>query len=101
MATETRRVWRAAALAAALLTAGCGEHEEPPPFGRHPIKLDAVPAPVIGAARKALPEISFEEAWENPDRNGKVVSYEVRGRARNGKIREVRVGTDGKVLETE
>ena len=41
-------------------------------------------------------------AWKNLDRETKALhSYEVRGRAANGKVREVRVSTDGKVLEME
>jgi hypothetical protein len=106
MATENRRAgrvrraWYAPALAAALLGAGCGERDEPP-FGRHKVELQAVPEPVMKAAHKELPQITFEDAWENLDPARKVVSYEIRGRAKNGKIREVRVSTTGKVLELE
>ena len=56
---------------------------------------------LLGAAKKALPEIKFEEAWQNLDRDGKLTSYEVRGRASSGKIREVRVSTSGEILESQ
>ena len=60
-----------------------------------------MPEAVLGSARRELPGVKFEEAWKNLDRAGVVQSFEVRGRTDNGKIREVRVALDGKVLETE
>jgi hypothetical protein len=35
------------------------------------------------------------------DKDGKVQSYEVRGRNENGKVREVRVSESGQILEME
>src|SRR4051812_33160591 len=96
-----RRAGFAPCLLLALLAAACGEREEPPPYGRQTITISEVPAPVLGAARRELPQIQFNEAWKNLDRTGKVTSYEVRGRAPNGKIREVRVSLTGQILEME
>jgi hypothetical protein len=89
------------ALALALpIAAGC-EDEGPPPAGRRKVAVKDLPATILGAAKKELPGINFEEAWENLDRDRKLQSYEIKGRAKNGKIREVRVGLDGKILESE
>jgi hypothetical protein len=83
-----------------MLASGCGEHDEPA-FGRHKVELAEVPESVMKSAQKELPQIKFEDAWQNLDSSRKVLSYEIRGRARSGKIREVRVSTEGKVLELE
>ena len=66
------------------------------------LDLDKVP-PVVGkAARKTLPGVTLSDAFENVDAEGKLHSYEIRGRIpKTGKIREVRVGLDGKILEEE
>ena len=61
-----------------------------------------LPGDVHAAAKKALPQIAFEDAWKNLDREGKLHSYEIRGRAAaDGKIREVRVSPAGAILEME
>jgi hypothetical protein len=83
------------------MAAGCGEDEGPPPVSRQRIEIKDLPETVSGAAKKALPGITFTEAWGNLDRDRKVQSYEIKGRAANGKISEARVALDGKVLEVE
>lgn len=89
-------------LATALVApSGCGEVEEKEGFSRKPVTVDALPAPVGDAAKKALPGIKFDDAWQNLDRQGNLLSYEVKGRAANGKIREVRVSPSGEILEME
>jgi hypothetical protein len=60
-----------------------------------------LPAPVMKAAQRQLPTVQFEDAWRNLDPKGKLLSYEVRGRGLNGKIREVRVSLTGEILEME
>ena len=95
---------RVAALLLALTAVaqvGCDSDEPPPGFGRRPVAIEALPAPVMKAAKKAIPRLDFREAWKNVDREGKVHSFEVRGRAANGKIREVRVSPEGAILEME
>ena len=87
---------------AAAVFGGCGEHDEPPGLTKQTIAFDDVPATVRDAARKAVPGVKLDEAWKNLDREGKLHSYEVRGRnPADGKIREVRVSLSGEVLETE
>ena len=81
---------------------GCGgEQERHRPYGRHAIEIAKLPKSIHAAAKKAVPRIAWEEAWEILDGAGKITSYEVRGRAPNGKIREVRVSPAGEVLESE
>ena len=104
MATERRSPRRGVRLAPwliALALAGCGERDDLPGFGRRTIKVEEVPAPAMDAAKKALPQITFNEAWKNIDPKGQLHSYEIRGTAANGKIREVRVSPTGEVLEME
>jgi hypothetical protein len=81
---------------------GCGEHDEPPGLTKQAVAYDDVPGPVRDAARKAVPGVKLDEAWKNLDREGKLNSYEIRGRnPADGKIREVRVSLTGEILETE
>jgi hypothetical protein len=91
----------AASCAAAVLV-GCGEHDEPAGLTKQAVAFDDVPGPVRDAARKAVPDVKLGEAWKNLDREGKLHSYEVRGRnPADGKIREVRVSLTGEILESE
>ena len=93
--------WPMLALAA-LLIAGCGGSDvEPGRMARRTLTLDEVPQTAVDAASKALPGITFDEAWGNVDRDGTLNSYEIRGRAANGRIGEVRVTANGEVLEVE
>lgn len=80
---------------------GCGEHDADAPFARRTTTVAELPENVSAAAKKELPDVDFSEAWKNVDRDDKLQSYEIRGRNKNGKIREVRVSLDGKILEKE
>src|SRR3954468_1553180 len=84
-----------------LASPGCGDRDEPAGFRGQAVKVDELPEAVRGAAKKAMPGVSLDEAWKNLDRAGKLESYEIRGRAANGKIREVRISLTGAVLEEE
>ena len=91
-----------AACCASAVLGGCGEHDEPPGLTKQAVAFDDVPGTVRDAARKAVPGVKLDEAWKNLDREGKLHSYEVRGRnPADGKIREVRVSLTGEVLESE
>jgi hypothetical protein len=83
--------------------AGCGDHDEPPGLTKQAVAFNDVPEPVREAARKALPPgVKLNEAWKNLDREGKLHSYEIRGKnAADGKIREARVSLTGQILELE
>lgn len=79
----------------AVLAIGCDKQIENP----DPIALDKIPAEVTAIARKELPGVDFEKAW-----TGKAdaeTAYEIRGRSKDGKVREVKISASGKVLEKE
>jgi hypothetical protein len=79
---------------------GCEERE--PKLGRTPIALDKAPAELLATAQKQLKDVKIDDVWENHVEGTKGIhSYEFRGRNAQGKIREVRVGLDGKILEEE
>ena len=81
---------------------GCGEHDLPTGITKKAVKYDEVPDNVRAAAKKAIPGVDFKEAWQNLESEGKLHSYEIRGKnATDGKIREVRVSLTGEVLEQE
>jgi len=81
---------------------GCGEHDELPDITKQAVKFDDVPEVVRAAATKAIPGVKFDEAWKNLAREGKLHSYEIRGKnAADGKTREVRVSLTGEILEME
>ncbi len=66
------------------------------------VAIGEVPEALRKAAQKQVSEVELNEAWKNLDATGNLHSYEIRGkRASDGKIREVRVAPDGKILETE
>lgn len=89
-------------LAAALaLVCGCGEREEGEKFSRRTITVKDVPAAVMEASARELPGVNFTEAWKNVEADGSLHSYEIRGRNAKGKVREVRIAADGKILEIE
>lgn len=73
--------------------AGCGERKIEK---KEPITLDQVPANVLKVAKEKLPDVKFERALRKP--NG---DYEVIGKTRSGKVREIDVKPDGTVTEIE
>jgi hypothetical protein len=76
-------------------TCGCGEAMERPV----PVAMDQVPAVVKDAAAKALPDVKFDQA-QTVTEDGKNV-YEMRGKTKTGKIREVEVTPSGEVVQIE
>ncbi|NBO93483.1 MAG: hypothetical protein EBV06_14400 [Planctomycetia bacterium] len=61
-----------------------------------PITLDEVPESVMKVARQKLPDVKFERAMRKP--NGE---YEVIGKNKSGKVREIDIAPDGTVTEIE
>ena len=89
-------------IAAVLSVSGCGEDDLPPGLAKKAVRIEEVPEALVAAARKEIPRAKLDEAWQNLDPQGKLHSYEIRGRqASDGKIREVRVSPEGKILESE
>ena len=74
-----------------LFVVGC----ESKPKGEN-VDLDKVPEPVMKVAKEKLPDVKFEQAWKTPDGN-----YEVRGKGKNGKVRDIQVKPDGEVVEVD
>jgi hypothetical protein len=84
------------------LAVGCGDADAPAGLRKKVVELKTIPAAATDAATKTLPGVTLKDAWENVDAEGKFHSYEIRGEdPKTGKIREVRVSREGKVLEVE
>lgn len=58
--------------------------------------LDQVPEPVMKTAKKEPLDVEFEQAWKTPDGN-----FEVRGKEKSGKVRDVRVKPTGETVEVD
>ena len=85
-----------------LVIGGCDDGDLPPGISKKAVSFDEVPEALRTAARKTIPGVDFKEAWQNLDGQGKLHSYEIRGKqASSGKIREVRVSPTGEILESE
>jgi prepilin-type processing-associated H-X9-DG protein len=83
----------------ALSTFGCGDDDDYAEGPKTPIPLDQVPAVVLQAAKRAAPDLSFFAAYK--DKFDGQESIEIRGKTKSGKIKEIEVSPDGKVLGTE
>ncbi len=81
-------------LALALL-AGCGEAPKSDPV----VPIDQVPANLMEIARKQLPGYTFDTVYKMTI-DGKE-AYEIRGKNKQGKVREVEISTTGEVLAIE
>jgi hypothetical protein len=75
---------------------GCGG---PPPKSDPLVPIEEVPPKVIDVARKQLPGFTFDTVYKMKIQ-GKD-AYEVRGKDRRGKVREVEVSADGEVIAVE
>jgi len=73
------------------LSVGCGARPAP---GKKTMRIDEVPPAFMETARRELPGIEFNEVWVKKDG-----TLEIRGKAANGKIREVEIRPDGSVEE--
>ena len=78
-----------------LTLSGCGEKPEL----LEAVPLDKLPPGALDTAKKQLPGVKFESArkakYQGQD------AFEIRGKTKEGKIREIEVDTAGKVLEVE
>ncbi|RUL84369.1 outer membrane protein assembly factor BamD [Tautonia sociabilis] len=78
------------------LVIGCGEGREE---DETVVPIDQLPPAVLKAAQEKLPGVTFDSAWKEEE-DGQV-AYEVRGKAKDGKIRDAKVTPDGRVLEVD
>jgi hypothetical protein len=74
---------------------GCGGRPQADPI----VPIEQVPAPVMEAARKKLPGYTFNTVYKMKI-DGKD-AFEVRGKDKRGKVREVEVSATGEVLGIE
>ena len=74
---------------------GCGEQRE----NDESIPFDKVPPSIVKIAEQKLPGVKFETAYKET-KNGKEV-YELRGKTKEGKIRDMEITADGQVLEVD
>lgn len=76
----------------ALALTGCGEKKAQ----KTTMELKDVPPEVMKVAKEKLPGVTFDAAYREP--NG---SYEVRGKDKSGKTREIDIKPDGTVEEVQ
>jgi hypothetical protein len=82
-------------LVSVLLASGCGEAME----SGEPVPLDRLPTGALDLARKELPGVQFDSARKATYKGQAAI--EIRGKDKQGKIREVEVDLTGKLLEVE
>jgi hypothetical protein len=84
-------------LATALIlgAAGCGGQTET----KETVPLDQLPAGALDLAKRELPDVKFESARKAKYKGQDAI--EIRGKNKEGKIREVEVDLTGKLLEVE
>ena len=70
---------------------GCGSVGEGP---KVQVKMEEVPPPAIKTAQAKVPGMLFTEAFLKKDG-----TYEIRGKTKTGKVREVEVKADGTFVE--
>ncbi|MBI1249830.1 hypothetical protein GC197_18545 [bacterium] len=78
-----------------LLTSGCEEGLEQTEM----VPIDNVPQSVMKVAQEKLPGVKFDSAWT--EKEGDKVYYEVRGKTADGKTRDIKVSTEGVVVEVD
>ncbi|MCA1685335.1 MAG: PepSY domain-containing protein [Planctomycetia bacterium] len=78
-----------------LAAAGCAGE----PQSDEIVPVDKVPAAIMATARKELPGYTFDTVYKI--RVGGKDAYEVRGKDKRGKVREVEISTTGEVLAIE
>jgi hypothetical protein len=93
-----RRWCLIAALAAAV---GCGgeDDDDGPGFSKQSLPLEKVPAVVMKTAKESQPDLTFYAAYT--DKFEGQDSIELKGKTKTGKVVEVEISPDGKLLGTE
>jgi hypothetical protein len=94
-----RRWCAIVALSAAMIGCAGEDEDDGPGESKKPMPLDQVPAAVMTTAKKAAPELTFYAAYK--DKFNGQDSIELKGKTKSGKIVEVEVSPDGKLLGTE
>ena len=84
-----RPFFAAIAFAFLLALAGCGSAK----VEKTPLKLEDVPPEIMKIAKEQLPEVTFTEAYKEG------AHYELRGKNKQGKLCEIDITPEGKILE--
>jgi hypothetical protein len=92
------RLWLGATLLAGSVC-GCGADDDDVGKVKTAIPLDQVPAVVMKAAREASPELTFYAAYKDTFKGQD--SIELKGKMKSGKIKEIEVSPEGKLLGRE
>jgi hypothetical protein len=74
-----------------VLVIGCSGEKK-----KEPVPLDQVPEKVLKVGKEKLPDVTFERAVRKP--NGE---YELIGKNKQGKVREIDITPSGEVTEIE
>jgi hypothetical protein len=82
-----------ASIALLSILIGCGSIGEGP---KVQVKMEEVPPAALKTAQNKLPDMLFTEAFLKKDG-----TYEIRGKTKTGKVREVEVKADGTFVELE
>lgn len=72
---------------------GCGSAGEGP---KVQVKMEDVPPAALKTAKEKIPGMAFTEAYLKKDG-----TYEIRGKTKTGKVREVEVKADGTFVDLE
>jgi hypothetical protein len=92
------RQWLVAAVVAIPLV-GCGDNDDDVGKVKTPIPMDQVPEVVLKAAKEVAPDLTFFAAYKDTFEGHD--SIELKGKNKLGKIREIEVSPEGKVLGSE
>jgi hypothetical protein len=90
------RIWLGIVILASLAVVGCGST---PPQSDPVVPIEQVPPKVMDVARRELPGFTFDTVYKMKI-EGKD-AYEVRGKDKRGKVREVEVSAEGEVIAVE
>ena len=85
------RIWMLVFVVAASL-AGCSKGKQE----LTTLRLEDVPPDLMKIAKEQLPGVAFDTVWKKPSG-----TFEIRGKEKNGKIREVDIRPDGTIEEVE
>ena len=73
------------------VAAGCSKAQK-----AQPMVFEDVPESIRQTASETLPDVKFDQALRRADGG-----YEVRGKDKDGKVRDVEFAADGSVIEVE
>jgi hypothetical protein len=76
-----------------VLVMGCSSKEATPIV---PVERAEVPAAVLKAAREKMPDVEFTKIWKTPQG-----TYDLSGRTKRGKIHQLEISPEGKIVEVD